>query len=217
MTMLAINALRYASRLERTGLERPMADEMAHALNDEVADNLVTKRDLTEALHPLYVTLAAIDAKFEAIDARFEAIDARFEAIDARFEAIEAQFKAIDTRFEAIDARFEAMDAKIDALEAKFESRFDAMDKRFESVEARLDGLTTTLKMFMAMTGLGFSLVVTLLVALVARLGVFEDPSATTAAQTGAPVTIQAPYSTPDVAEQSASPAAVPTATSTGP
>lgn len=203
MTTLAINALRYASRLERAGLERPMADEMAHALNDEVADNLVTKRDLTEALQPLYVTLAAIDAKFEAIDARFEAIDTRF--------------KTIDTRFEAIDTRFEAMDAKIDALEAKFESRFDAMDKRFESVDARLDGLTTTLKMFMAMTGLGFSLVVTLLVALVARLGVFEDPSAAAAAQTGPPVTIQAPYSTPDVAEQSASPTAAPTATSTGP
>lgn len=210
MTTLAINALRYASRLERAGLERPMADEMAHALNDEVADNLVTKRDLTEALQPIYVTLAAIDAKFEAIDARFE-------AIDARFEAIEAQFKAIDTRFEAIDARFEAMDAKIDALEAKFESRFDAMDKRFESVEARLDGLTTTLKMFMAMTGLGFSLVVTLLVALVARLGVFEDLSASKGVPTGPPVTIQAPQTTPDVAEQSASPAAVPTATSTGP
>ena len=203
MTTLAINALRYASRLERTGLERPMADEMAHALNDEVADNLVTKRDLTEALQPLYVTLAAIDAKFEAIDARFETIDTRFETID--------------TRFEAIDTRFEAMDAKIDALEAKFESRFDAMDKRFESVDARLDGLTTTLKMFMAMTGLGFSLVVTLLVALVARLGVFEDPSAAAAAQTGPPVTIQAPQTTPDVAEQSASRSAVPTATSTGP
>ena len=197
MTTLAINALRYASRLERAGLERPMADEMAHALNDEVADNLVTKRDLTDALQPIYVTLAAIDAKFEAIDARFE---------------------AIDTRFKTIDTRFEAMDAKIDALEAKFESRFDAMDKRFESVEARLDGLTTTLKMFMAMTGLGFSLVVTLLVALVARLGVFEDPSArAAAAQTGPPVTIQAPHATPDVAEQSASPTAVPTATSTGP
>ena len=210
MTTLAINALRYASRLERTGLERPMADEMAHALNDEVADNLVTKRDLTEALQPLYVTLAAIDAKFEAIDARFEAIDTRFETIDTRFETI-------DTRFEAIDTRFEAMDAKIDALEAKFESRFDAMDKRFESVDARLDGLTTTLKMFMAMTGLGFSLVVTLLVALVARLGVFEDPSAAAAAQTGPPVTIQAPQTTPDVAEQSASRSAVPTATSTGP
>ena len=217
MTTLAINALRYASRLERAGLERPMADEMAHALNDEVADNLVTKRDLTEALQPLYVTLAAIDAKFEAIDARFEAIDTRFKTIDTRFETIDTRFEAIDTRFEAIDARFEAMDAKIDALEAKFESRFDAMDKRFESVEARLDGLSTTLKMFMAMTGLGFSLIVTLLVALVARLGIFEDPSASRGVPTGPPVTIQAPYSMPDVAEQSASPTAAPTATSTGP
>ena len=185
MTTLAINALRYASRLERTGLERPMADEMAHALNDELADNLVTKRDLAEALQPIYVTLAAIDAKFEAIDARFEAIDAKFEG-------------------------------KIDAMDAKFESKFEAVDKRFESLEARLDSITTTLKMFMAMTGLGFSLIVTLLVALVARLGVFEDPSAA-AAQTGPPVTIQAPQTTPDVAEQSASPTAVPTATSTGP
>ena len=189
MTTLAINALRYASRLERAGLERPMADEMAHALNEELADNLVTKRDLTEALHPLYVTLAAIDGKFEAIDARFAAIDARFEAIDARFEA----------------------------MDAKFEGKFDAMDKRFESLEARFDGLATMLKMFMAMTGLGFSLVFTLLVAIVVRLGIFEAPSAADGAQTGPRVTIQAPHSTPDVAEQSASRSAAQTTTSTGP
>ena len=193
MTTLAINALRYASRLERAGLERPMADEMAHALNEELADNLVTKRDLTEALQPIYVTLAAIDAKFESIDARFEAMDAKFEG------------------------KVEALDAKIDALDAKFESKFEAMDKRFESLDARLDGLTTTLKMFMAMTGLGFSLLVSLLVALVVRLGVFEDLSAARGAQTGPPATVQAPRTMPDVAEQSASRSALPTATNAGP
>ena len=193
MTTLAINALRYASRLERTGLERPMADEMAHALNEELADNLATKRDLAEALHPIYIKLASIDAQFEAIDARFEAMDAKF------------------------DSKFAAMDAKFDAMDAKSGGKFEATDERLASLEARFDSLTTTLKMFMAMTGLGFSLVVTLLVALVARLGVFEDPSAAAAAQTGPPVTIQAPQTTPDVAEQSASRSAAPTATGNGP
>ena len=82
---------------------------MAHALNDELADHMLTKTELTEALQPIYSRLDAIDQRFETVDSRFESMDAKFDAMDAKIDA---------------------MDTKIGALDAKFEAKFDSLSSR---------------------------------------------------------------------------------------
>ena len=103
MKKLAIDSLRYAQRLEDAGIARPKADAMAHALNEELADHMLTKTELTEALQPIYSRLDAIDQRFETVDARFESVDAKFDAMDAKIEALDAKFEA---KFDSLSARF---------------------------------------------------------------------------------------------------------------
>ena len=113
MAVLVIDTLRYATRLEKAGIERRHADAHAHALHDELAERMLTKEDLDQALTPIHVELAdlrsdlrAMDTKFEAMDAKFET---KFEAMDAKFEA---KFEAMDAKFEAVDAQFVSVDQR---------------------------------------------------------------------------------------------------------
>ena len=147
MNATVIDTLRFANRLKESGFDPSHAEGMACALGDELAERMLTRRDLDEFR-------VSFDARFEAIDAQFERIDARFEAIDARFEAIDARFEAIDARFEAIDARFEAIDSRIDSLDAKFEAKFDALDLKIESVQREVSGKFNVLACMMV---LGFT------------------------------------------------------------
>ena len=103
MKKLAIDSLRYAQRLEDAGIVRPTADAMAHALNDELADHMLTKTELTEALQPIYSRLDAIDQRFETVDARFESMDAKIDAMDTKIGALDAKFEA---KFDSLSARF---------------------------------------------------------------------------------------------------------------
>ena len=125
-----------------------------------MAERIVTKSDLDEALRPIY-------ARFDALDARFDAMagstDARFDAIDARFDAMagstDARFDAIDDRFDAMagstDARFDALDARFDAMAGSTDARFDALDAKIDSVHRELSGKFNILLGVMA---LGFTL-----------------------------------------------------------
>ena len=140
MNATVIDTLRFANRLKEAGFDPPHAEGMACALGDELAERMLTRRDLDEFK-------VSFDARFEAIDAKFERIDARFEAIDARFEAI-------DARFESIDAKFEAIDSRIDSLDAKFEAKFDALDLKIESVQREVSGKFNVLACMMV---LGFT------------------------------------------------------------
>ena len=140
MNATVIDTLRFANRLKEVGFDPSHAEGMACALGDELAERMLTRRDLNEFK-------VVLDARFDAIDARFERIDARFEGIDARFEAI-------DARFEAIDARFEAIDSRIDSLDAKFEAKFDALDLKIESVQREVSGKFNVLACMMV---LGFT------------------------------------------------------------
>ena len=92
MKKLAMDSLRYAQRLEDAGIVRPTADAMAHALNDELADHMLTKTELTEALQPIYSRLDAIDQRFETVDARFDAMDAKFEA---KFDSLSSRISML--------------------------------------------------------------------------------------------------------------------------
>ena len=120
-----IDTLRFADRLKAAGFADPQAEGMARALGDELADNMVTKRDLDDAVQSLRLTIEAMDAKFEA---RFEAIDQKFES---RFEGLEPRFDAIDAKFDAIDAKFDAIDDKFDAIDDKLESQHREFSTRF--------------------------------------------------------------------------------------
>ncbi len=120
MNATVIDTLRFADRLKAAGFEAPHAEGMARALGDELAERMLTKSDLDEALRPIY-------ARFDAIDARFVGIDGKFDAIDKKFDAIDARFEAIDKKFDAIDARFDAMDTKIDSLYRELSGKFNIL------------------------------------------------------------------------------------------
>ena len=127
MNATVIDTLRFADRLKAAGFEAPHAEGMARALGDELAERMLTKSDLDEALRPIYARFDAIDARFVGIEGRFVGIEGKFEAIDKKFEAIDAKFVAIDARFDAIDARFDAMDTKIDSLYRELSGKFNIL------------------------------------------------------------------------------------------
>ena len=120
MNGTVIDTLRFADSLKAAGFEVPQAEGLARALGNELAERMVTKADLHDALRP-------INGKFDRIDARFESIDARFESIDARFDSIDARFEGIDARFDGIDARLDAMDTKIDSVHRELSSKFNIL------------------------------------------------------------------------------------------
>ncbi len=145
MSTTVIDTLRFADRLKEAGFEGPQAEGMARALGDELAERMLTRRDLQEALRP-------IDARFDSMESRFDSMESRFDAMESRFDA---RFEAVDARFEAVDARFEAVDARFDAMEDKFDAKFDAMGAEIRSVHRELSGKFNVLVGVMA---LGFTL-----------------------------------------------------------
>ena len=137
MNATVIDTLRFANRLKAAGFEAPRAEGMARALGDELADRMLTRSDLDEALGPVQANIRIMEATVEAMDTKF---DAKFEALDAKFE----------TKFEALDAKFEA---KFDAMDAKF----DALDVKIESVHREFSG---KFNMLLGGMALGFTLLV---------------------------------------------------------
>lgn len=150
MNATVIDTLRFADSLKAAGFEVPQAEGLARALGAELADRILTKGDLEDALRPINGKFDSIDARFESIDAKFKRIDARFEGIDARFDGIDARLDAMDAKFDAMDTKFDAIDAKFDAIDAKFDAKID-------SVHRELSGKFNTLVGVMA---LGFTLLV---------------------------------------------------------
>lgn len=109
----SIDTLRYAQNLQETGFDQGVANGMAQALNEELADRMLTNADLTQALTPIHVKLAEIDQRFEAVDAKFDAVDAKFDALDGK-----------------IDAKIDALNTKIDAMDAKWEGKFNSLSTK---------------------------------------------------------------------------------------
>ncbi len=150
MNATVIDTLRFADSLKAAGFEVPQAEGLARALGAELAERMLTKGDLEDALRPINGKFDSIDARFEGIDARFEGIEARFEGIEARFEGVDARFEGIEARFDGIEGRFDGIDARLDAMDAKFDAKID-------SVHRELSGKFNTLVGVMA---LGFTLLV---------------------------------------------------------
>ena len=124
MNATVIDTLRFADRLKEAGFEAPHAEGMARALGDELAERMLTKSDLDEALRPIYARLDAMDARFDGIDGKFVGVDARFDAMDAKFDAMDAKFDAMDARFDAMDAKF---DAKIDSVHRELSGKLNML------------------------------------------------------------------------------------------
>ena len=163
MTATVIDTLRFADRLKAAGFEGPQAEGMARALGDELAERMLTRRDLDEALRPIHARLDSMEARFAGVDAGFEGVDARFESMEARFEA---RFEGVDARFESMEARFEArfegIDARFDSMEAKFDARFEGVDVKLDAVDAKIDSvhreLSGKFNVLVGVMALGFTL-----------------------------------------------------------
>ena len=154
MNATVIDTLRFADRLKAAGFETPRAEGLARALGEELADRMLTRSDLDEALRPMHADIQEMDARFGTMAGRIDATDAKIEGLDTKIRAMdskfEAKFDAMDSKFEA---RFEALDSKFEALDAKFEST----NANIASVHRELSGKFGILATVMA---LGFTLLV---------------------------------------------------------
>ena len=77
MNATVIDTLKFADRLKKSGFEPQQAEGLARAFGDELAERMVTKRDLDDAVRAINTTLMAMDAKFES---KFDALEPRFDA-----------------------------------------------------------------------------------------------------------------------------------------
>ena len=118
MNATVIDTLRFANRLKAAGFEAPRAEGMARALGDELADRMLTRSDLDEALGPVQANIRIMEATVEAMDTKF---DAKFEALDTKFDA---KFEALDAKFET---KFEALDVKIESVHREFSGKFNML------------------------------------------------------------------------------------------
>ena len=114
MNATVIDTLRFANRLKEVGFDPSHAEGMACALGDELAERMLTQRDLDEFK-------VVVDARFTAIDARFEAIDAKIDNLDAKFDS---RINSLDAKFEA---RFDALDLKIESVQREVSGKFNVL------------------------------------------------------------------------------------------
>ena len=162
MNATVIDTLRFADRLKAAGFETPRAEGLARALGEELADRMLTRSDLDEALRPMHADIQEMDARFGTMAGRIDATDAKIEGLDTKVRAMdskfEAKFEALDSKFEA---RFDALDSKIEAMDSKFEAsldaKFESTNTNIASVHRELSGKFGILATVMA---LGFTLLV---------------------------------------------------------
>ena len=78
MNATVIDTLRFADRLKGAGFDATHAEGMARALGDELSEHMLTKRDLDDALEPIYARLDATDAK---IDSAYRELSGKFNIL----------------------------------------------------------------------------------------------------------------------------------------
>ena len=143
MTATVIDTLRYADRLKQAGVEPGQAEGMSRALNDELTEGLVTRKDLNDAVTGLKGDLndavtglkgdlndAVTGLKGDLNDAVKELrgdIDGLGNRIDVLETKFDAKFDGVDAKFDGVDAKFDAVDARFEAMDAKFDAKFDAL------------------------------------------------------------------------------------------
>ena len=157
MNATVIDTLKFADRLKKSGFEPQQAEGLARAFGDELAERMVTKRDLDDAVRAINTTLTAMDAKFES----------KFDALEPRFDALEPRFDAIEPRFDALEPRFDAIDVKLESLRREFSGRFDALEPRFDAIDVKQESLhrefSGKFNLLFATMALGFTLIIGLI------------------------------------------------------
>ncbi|MXY58922.1 MAG: hypothetical protein F4Y41_21505, partial [Gammaproteobacteria bacterium] len=153
MTATVIDTLRYADRLKQAGVAPGQAEGMSRALNDELTEGLVTRKDLDDAVAGLKGDLddavaglkgdlddavaglkgdlgdAVAGLKGDLNDAVVD-LKGDIDGLGNRIDVLETKF---DSKFDGVDARFEAMDVKFEAMDVKFE----AMDVKFDALSSQ--------------------------------------------------------------------------------
>ena len=102
MTATVIDTLRYADRLKQAGVESGQAEAMSRALNDELTEGLVTRKDLDDAVSELKGDIGGLGNRIDALETKFDALDTKFDAIDTKFGAMDTKFAAVDTKIDAL-------------------------------------------------------------------------------------------------------------------
>ncbi len=101
MHATVIDTLRYADRLKASGFEPRQAEGLARALGDELAESLVTKMDLQNALKPIEDRLSGVEfhvgGLYDNINALDAKMDAQYQELGARMEA---QYRELGARME---------------------------------------------------------------------------------------------------------------------
>ena len=178
-----IDTSRFAAELRESGVEPRQADGMARALNNELAERVLTKAYLDERLLPIQHELASLGARLDVMEVKFDALDEKFETrlvahdekgetrsnaldekFDTKFDALDEKF---DTKFDALDEKF---DTKFDALDEKFETKFNALDEKFdtkfstlnEKFDTKFNALDTKITVLITMMLFGFTLLTAL-------------------------------------------------------
>lgn len=106
MTATVIDTLRYADRLKQAGVESGQAEAMSRALNDELTEGLVTRKDLDDAVSELKGDIGGLSNRIDALETKFDALETK---VDTKFDAMETKFDAIDTKFGAMETKFDAL------------------------------------------------------------------------------------------------------------
>lgn len=164
MTLLPIDTLQYANRLEGAGVGREQADAMARALEEQLTERMPTKADMDKRFDYVDRQFARVDEKFARVDRQFARVDEQFARVDEQFARVDEQFARVDEKFEALEVKF---DAKLDTLRAEVAGQFGVVDARFEAVDARLNALDGKLQIIIGMMIFGFTLL--------SALGLFQS------------------------------------------
>ena len=104
-----IDTSRYAAELRESGVGPRQAEGMARALNDELAERVLTKADLDERLLPIQHELTELGTRLNAMDVKFDTLGGK-GALDEKGET------GFDALNEKLETRFDALDAKITVL-----------------------------------------------------------------------------------------------------
>ena len=190
MTTTVIDTLRYADRLKQAGVEPGQAEGMSRALNDELTEGLVTRKDLDDAVTGLNGDLndAVTGLQGDLNDAvaglqgdlndAFTGLQGELNdaftglkgdldhAVTGLKRDLDEAVTELKGDIDGLGNRIDVLETRFDVLETRFDSKFDAVDARFEAMDAKFDAKFDVLR--------SQNKYVFLVLALIAGLGLYN-------------------------------------------
>ncbi|MDE0420298.1 MAG: hypothetical protein OXK76_05325 [Gammaproteobacteria bacterium] len=186
MTATVIDTLRYADRLKQAGVEPGQAEGMSRALNDELTEGLVTRRDLNDAVTGLKGDLndAVTGLKGDLNDAvtglKGDLNDAVTGLKGDLNDAVTGLKGDLNDAVTELRGDIDGLGNRIDVLETKFDAKFDGVDGKFDGVDAKFDAVDARFEAMDAKFDAKFDALrsqnkyVFLVLALIAGLGLYN-------------------------------------------